>query len=65
MVAKVIEIIGESQTSWEDAAQNAVRVAAKTVRNICGIEAIGWTADVKGGKITRYKTTVKAAFVVE
>ena len=65
MVVKVIEVIGESQTSWEDAAQNAVKIAAKTIRKICGIEAVGWTADVGNGRITRFKTTVKIAFVVE
>jgi len=33
-VAKVIELIGSSPKGWEDAAKNAVREAAKTVRNI-------------------------------
>jgi flavin-binding protein dodecin len=64
MVVKVIEVIGESSKSWEDAAQNAVEAAAKTVRNIIGIEAVGWTASVKDGKITKYKTTTKIAFGV-
>jgi len=65
MVVKVIEVIGESPKSWEDAAQNAVTAAAKTVRNIVGIEAIGWTADVKNKGITKYKTTTKIAFIVD
>ncbi len=65
MVVKVIEVIGESPKSWEDAAQNAVKAAAKTVRNIVGIEAVGWTAEVKNKEITKYKTTTKVAFIVE
>ncbi len=65
MVVKVVEIIGESGRSWEEAAQNAVKVASKTIRNIIGIEAVGWTADVKNGEITKFKTTTKLAFVVE
>jgi flavin-binding protein dodecin len=65
MVVKVIEVIGESQTSWEDAAQDAVKTAAKTIRSICGVEAVGWTGEVKNGKIVRFKTTTKMAFVVE
>jgi len=65
MAVKVIEVIGESSKSWEDAAQNAVKAAAKTVRNIVGIEAVGWTAAVKNGEITKYKTTTKIAFGVE
>ena len=65
MVVKVIEVIGASQTSWEDAAQDAVKTAAKSVRSICGVEAVGWTGEVKNGKIVRFKTTTKIAFVVE
>jgi len=40
MVVKVIEVIGESSESWEEAAQNAVRAAAKTVRNIIEIKLL-------------------------
>ena len=65
MVVKVIEIIGESEMSWEDAAQDAVAVAAETVRSICGIEVVGWTGKVEDGKITKFKATTKIAFVVE
>ncbi len=65
MAVKVIEVIGESSKSWEDAAQNAVKAAAETVRNIVGLEAVGWTASVKNGDITKYKTTTKIAFQVE
>jgi hypothetical protein len=65
VVVKVIEVIGESSKSWEDAAQNAVRAASKTVRNIVGLEAVGWTAEVKNGEVTKYKTTTKIAFGVE
>ena len=65
MVVKVIEVIGESATSWEDAAQDAVKTSAKTVRNIRGVEAVGWTGEVKNGRIVRFKTTTKIAFVVE
>ena len=36
-VAKVIEVIGSSPDGWEDAAANAVKEAAKTVKNIKGI----------------------------
>ncbi|MFH0848453.1 MAG: dodecin family protein [archaeon] len=65
MVVKVIEIIGESELSWEDAAQDAVATAAETVRNIQGVEIVGWTGSVENGKITKFKATIKIAFVVE
>jgi dodecin len=37
-VAKIVEIIGSSNKGWEDAAQNAVNEAMKTLREIRGIE---------------------------
>jgi flavin-binding protein dodecin len=64
-VAKVIEVVGSSDKSWTDAADRAVRVAAKTVNNITGAQVMHMTAQVKGGKIETYKTTVKVAFGVE
>ncbi|HET8792385.1 MAG: dodecin family protein [Candidatus Nitrosocosmicus sp.] len=66
-VAKVVEIIGSSSTSWEDAAQNAIYEAIKTVRGVRGIEIIKKTATVNpdDGKIAEYRSTVKIAFAVE
>ena len=62
---KVIELIGSSKTSWEDAAQNALRDAIKTVSGIKGLDAVGFTAKVEGNKITEFHTNVKVAFVVK
>jgi len=64
-VVKVIELVGSSPTSWEDAARNAVAEAAKTVRNISGLDVINQTAVVKDGHITEYRANVKITFVVE
>lgn len=64
-VVKVIELIGESTKSWEDAAQNAVTIAAQTLRNIFGVDISNCTGKVKGGKIVQYRTTVKIAFLIE
>ena len=63
-VAKVIELVGKSDKSWEDAAANAVKAASRTLNNITGVEVENMTAKVKGGKIVEYKTTVKIAFAV-
>jgi len=62
---KVIELIGSSDVSWEEAAQNALRDASKTVRNIVGLDIINQTAKVKDGRIVRYNTSLKIAFEVE
>jgi flavin-binding protein dodecin len=65
-VVKVIELVGQSERSWEDAVQVAVHEAAKTVRNITGVEVLNWTGDVDTtGDITNYRADVQIAFVVE
>jgi len=64
-VIKVIELVGSSENSWEDAVQEALREAAKTVENIVGIDVLGHKAVVKDNKITKYKAHVKIAFAVE
>lgn len=62
---KIIEVIGSSEKSWEDAAEKAVADASKSVRGIVGLDVINQTAKVENGKITRFKTTLKLAFEVE
>lgn len=64
-VVKVIELIGESPNSWEEAAANAVKEAAKTLKNLRGVDVVGFTARIKDGKIVQYRANVKIAFVVE
>ncbi|MES0361923.1 MAG: dodecin family protein, partial [Anaerolineales bacterium] len=51
-VIKVVELVGSSPTSWEDAAKNAVDEASETLRDIGGLDVMGQTAIVKGGVIT-------------
>ncbi len=64
-VVKIVELIGSSPNSWEEAAGNAVKEAAKTVRNIKGVDVKRCTAKVKEDKIVEYRAVVKIAFVVE
>lgn len=61
-VVKVLELVGESHSDWQDAVQSAVREASKTVKNISGVEVANWTAQVQGGQIVEYKANVKVAF---
>lgn len=65
MTVKVVEVVGESKTSWEDAVKNAVADASKTIRNITGVEVRNNTANVKDGKIVEYKADVAIAFKVD
>jgi hypothetical protein len=64
-VVKIIELIGNSPKSWEDATQKAVKEAAKTVRNIKGVDVKRFTAKVKENKIIEYRVVLKVAFVVD
>jgi len=62
---KVIELVGSSTESWEDAAQNAVSDADETLENITGVEVTSQTAEVEDGRIEQYRTTVDVAFVLQ
>ena len=64
-IAKVLELVGKSELSWEHAAQSAVEEAAKTVRHITAVYVKDLSANVEKGKITAYKAVVKLTFVVE
>lgn len=61
---KVIEVLAQSDKSWEDAAANAVKHAAKTVRDIRSIYIKEMEAVVDNGKITQYRINAKISFVL-
>ena len=65
MAVKILELIGSSEKSWEDAVQDALKEATKTVRNIVDMDVLGFKAAVKNGKISRYNANVKVAFTVD
>ncbi len=62
---KVIEVLAESDKSWEDAAQQAITNASKTVRNIKSIYLKNIEATVENGKIAKYRVNAKISFVLE
>jgi len=64
-VASVVEVIGESTESWEDAVNNAVEAAAKTIQHITGVEVLNLTATVENGRVNRYKADIHVAFAVD
>lgn len=61
---KVIEVLAQSEKSWEDAAQNAVDEASKTVRGIKSIYIKEKEATVENGKIALYRVNAKIAFLI-
>ena len=64
-VVKVIEVLSQSSTGWEDAARGAVNEAAKTLRNIRSIYIKELSAEIEDGKINNYRVNAKVSFDLE
>lgn len=61
---KIIEIMGVSTTSYEDALDRAVAKAAESINGIISLEVTRQTATVRDGKVARYEISAKLSFVV-
>lgn len=61
-IYKVIELIGTSTTSWEDAAKKAVEKAASTLDDLRIAEVTEQDLKIEDGKVTAYRTKVKVSF---
>ncbi len=64
-VLKVIEILANSNESWEDATKNAVKHASKSVKNIRSVYVSEHSAVVNGSDITEFRVNVKITFEVK
>ena len=64
-ILKVIEVLAQSEKSWEAAAQQAVQEAAKTVRGIKTIYIQEMEATVDNDRITYYRVNAKISFELE
>ncbi len=62
---KVVEVLAESNKSWEDAAQNAVKRAAETLKDIKSIYIQNFEAAVSKDEITKYRINAKISFLLE
>lgn len=62
---KVIEVLAQSETSWEDAARSAVANASKSVRGIKSIYIENMEATVKNDQITKYRINAKVSFLLD
>ncbi len=63
-IIKVIEVIATSEKSFEDATNNAVKEASKSVKNIKSVYIKDMNAKVSDNAITSYGVTAKVAFTV-
>ena len=61
-VYRVTEVIGTSGTSWEDAAKNAVKTAAKSLRDLRIAEISKLDVKVENGKVTQFRARLALSF---
>jgi len=64
-VIKTIDLVGVSTDSWRDAAHQALSEAARTIRQIEGMDVLGTSAIVEDNKIKEYQTHVQIRFRLE
>jgi len=64
-VYKLVEVIGTSKESWEDAGKHAVETAAHTLRDLRIAEVVKMDMKVENGKVTEYRTRVLLSFKYE
>lgn len=61
-VYKVIEVVGSSEKSWEDAAKVAVDRASKTLADLRIAQVLSQDVKIENGKITAYRTKLSLSF---
>ena len=64
-VYKVVELVGSSKDSIEDAIQTAIRRADATLRNLRWFEVIQTRGHVENGQVSHYQVVLKAGFTLE
>ena len=61
-VYKIVELVGSSSTSWEDAAKNAVETAAESLKDLRIAEITQMDMKIENGKVTAYRAKVNLSF---
>ena len=64
-VYKIVEVVGSSPTSFEDAARSAVEAAAKTLRDLRVAEVTKLDMKIENGKVVAYRARVSMSFKYE
>ena len=62
---KVIEIVGSSTASWEEAAKFAISKAAESIKNLRVAEVVEQDMKIENGKITAFRTKMRLSFKIE
>jgi len=64
-IVKVIEVIASSESSFDDAVENALKEASKSVKNISSVYVKHFKANVENNKIVSYGVNAKVSFTVD
>jgi hypothetical protein len=64
-VYKIIELVGTSDTSWEDAAKAAVETAGKTLRDLRIAEVVKLDMSIENGEVKAYRARINVSFKYE
>jgi flavin-binding protein dodecin len=64
-VARVTKITAASAKSWQDAVDQGLKRAAKTLRGITGLHVVEQKAHIDKGRITEYRVTMEITFILE
>jgi dodecin len=64
-VYKIVEVVGVSETSWEEAGRRAVETAAESLRDLRVAEVVKTDMKVENGKVTAFRTRVSLSFKYE
>ena len=64
-IYKIIELVGTSKRSWEEAAKNAVEKAGKSLRDLRVAEVSAMDMKVENNKVVAYRVRVKVSFKYE
>ncbi len=64
-VYKLIDLVGTSPKSWEDAAKTAVETAAKTLRDLRIAEVVEQDMQIEDGKVVSFRTKIRLSFKYE
>ncbi|HJP19485.1 MAG TPA: dodecin [Nitrospinota bacterium] len=62
---KLIELVGTSKESFEDAVNNAVKESAKTIKNLAWLEVVEQRGHIANGEVSEYQVKVKISFKIE
>ena len=64
-VVKVIELLGESEQSWEDASRKVVEEATKTLKGVTSVYVKEFQATVENDRVKNFRVNAKVSFLLE